>query len=59
MRLHSRLGDIQCVDVPFSQEREEVFYDLPLDIKGSGTLQKSLDRCVLFGVIERVKAKAT
>lgn len=34
----------QCVDLPFLNEREEVFYDLPLDIKGSGTLQKSLDR---------------
>ena len=36
----------QCVEVPHSKENEEVFYDLPLDVKGSGTLQKSLDRCV-------------
>lgn len=31
----------------FSKEGEEVFYDLPLDVSGSGTLQKSLDRCVV------------
>lgn len=33
------------MDVAFSKEKEEVFYDLPMDIKGSGTLEKSLDRC--------------
>lgn len=40
------------MDLPFSSEREEVFYDLPLDIKGSGTLQKSLDRWVVVKVWE-------
>ncbi|CAN0105409.1 unnamed protein product, partial [Hapterophycus canaliculatus] len=36
----------KCVDLPFAKEKEEVFYDLPLDIKGSGTLRNSLDRFV-------------
>ncbi|CAN0070214.1 unnamed protein product, partial [Ectocarpus sp. 12 AP-2014] len=37
---------VECVDVAFTKEKEEAFYDLPMDIKGSGTLQKSLDRFI-------------
>ncbi|CAM9431224.1 unnamed protein product, partial [Choristocarpus tenellus] len=35
---------IECMDVPFSREASEVFYDLPMDVKGCKTLQESLDR---------------
>lgn len=36
--------DPQCIDVEYSKESEEKFYDLPLDVSGSGDLRKALDR---------------
>ncbi|CAM9927509.1 unnamed protein product, partial [Discosporangium mesarthrocarpum] len=38
------LNYIECVDVDFSKEGEEAFYDLPLDIKGCQGLEESLHR---------------
>lgn len=37
---------IICKDVPYRSEREEEFYQISVDVKGKGSLEKSLESYV-------------